>query len=213
MTIRRLAAACLVGLGLVAVSCSTPPSGSSNQGPLAIITPIADTNVDTGETINFDAVNSADPDGSIVAYNWEFGDFTTGSGVNVAKFFSVPGVFNVKLTVTDNKGKTASSTVTITVAGLPIAPTGLTRVGSGCCNTYGDFSWNPVPGAEKYEVFMDGYLGGGCLTDHSAQFDAPATSGRVQAIGLCVGSKYNVSIRTYANGQWSEWSPSINITL
>ena len=54
---------------------------------------------------------------------------------------------------------------------------------------------------------------GGCLTDHSATFDAPATSGRVTALGLCLGSKYDVSIRAQANGQWGPWSPSTRITL
>ncbi len=211
MVIRRVAAACLVGLGLVAVACTSPPSGPSNVTPLAVITPIADTNVAIGEIVTFDAANSADPDGSIVAWNWAFGDFTTGSGVTVDKSFASAGNYVVQLTVTDNKGAKASSTVTITVYGPPATPTGLTKVGSGCCHTYGDFSWNPVPGAEKYEVLMDGQIG--CLTDHSAQFDAPATTGRVQAFGLCLGSQYDVTIRAYANGLWSDPSPALRITL
>ncbi len=213
MVIRRVAAACLVGLGLVAVACSPNPSTPSNVSPLAVITPIADTNVAVGEEVTFDAANSGDPDGSIVAWNWDFADFTTGSGVNVVKSFASSGSFEVKLTVTDNKGATASSTVAITVYGPPATPTGLTKVGSGLANfvTFGDFSWNPVPGAEKYEVLMDGQVG--CVTDHSGQFDAPATTGRVREIGLCLGSQYDIQIRAYANGLWSPWSPAVRIWL
>lgn len=211
MLIRRVAAACMVGLGLVAVACTPAPGTPSNQKPLAVITPIANTNVAVGEDVTFDAASSADPDGSIVAYNWAFGDFTTGSGVNVVKSFASSGSYEVRLTVTDNKGATSFSTVNITVYGPPAVPTGLTKVGSGCCHTYGDFSWNPVAGAEKYEVLMNGQVG--CQTDHSAQFNAPATTGRVQALGLCLGSQYDISIRAYANGLWSDWSPAQRITL
>jgi hypothetical protein len=103
--------------------------------------------------------------------------------------------------------------VVITVTGTPAAPTGLTLTGAGCCDTYGDFSWNQVPGAQLYEVFMDGYFGGGCLTDHGDTFAAPASGGRVQAFGLCLGSNYDVRVRVMAAGTWSAWSPDINVTL
>lgn len=93
------------------------------------------------------------------------------------------------------------------------APTDLRKVGSGCCNTYGDFEWTPTPFNDGYEIFMDGYFGGGCLTDHGAVIEGQVGRGRVQAAGLCLGSKYNVRIRARRNGQWSAWSPTINITL
>lgn len=93
------------------------------------------------------------------------------------------------------------------------APTDLRKVGSGCCNTFGDFAWTPTPFNDGYEIFMDGYFGGGCVTDASAVIEGQVGSGRVQAAGLCLGSKYNVRIRARRNGQWSPWSASINITL
>lgn len=93
------------------------------------------------------------------------------------------------------------------------APTDLRKVGSGCCNTYGDFAWTPTPFNDGYEIFMDGYFGGGCLTDHGAVINGQVGQGRVSAAGLCLGSKYNVRIRARRNGQWSAWSPNINITL
>ena len=60
------------------------------------------------QVITFDATNSSDPDGSIVKYEWEFGDGTTGNGKIVTHAFSTPGTYTVKLTVTDNDGASAS---------------------------------------------------------------------------------------------------------
>jgi len=94
-----------------------------------------------------------------------------------------------------------------------VAPTNLQKVGSGCCDTYGDFAWTPVPGATDYEINMDGYFLGGCVTDASDVINGQTSTGRVQQAGLCLGSQYNVSIRARANGVWSAWSPTIHITL
>ncbi|MEZ5311210.1 MAG: PKD domain-containing protein [Microthrixaceae bacterium] len=199
-----------VGILSLVSACVQEPGPPANLVPNAVFLPSVSTGV-APLPVDFDASNSADPDGTIVAWNWNFGDFTTGAGEQVSHTFTAPGSYTVKLTVTDNKGATGSSTTVITVSGKPAAPTGLTKVGSGCCNTYGDFSWNAVPGATAYEVLMDGQVG--CITDHSATFPGTATSGRVQAIGLCLGSKYNVTIRAQANGLWSDWSPVLNITL
>jgi hypothetical protein len=119
----------------------------------------------------------------------------------------------VTLTVTDNSGGVGTSTTVITVTGgPPAAPTGLAKTGSGCCNTYGDFSWNAVIGATQYQVEMDPTVG--CIGGtYSNTFAGTATSGRVQAIGLCLGSQYNVKIRAQANGQWGDWSPNLHISL
>ena len=68
-------------------------------------------------------------------------------------------------------------------------------------------------GADAYEVFMDGYFLGGCVTDHGAVISGQVSTGRVQAVGLCLGSQYDVSIRARANGVWGPWSGSIHITL
>ena len=157
---------------------------------------------------------SADPDGTIVAYNWDFGDFTTGSGAIASHIFSTSGTFPVTLTVTDNRGDSTAKTVNIAVGGAPtVAPTNLQKVGSGCCDTYGDFAWTPVPGATAYEVNMNGYFLGGCVTDASDVITGQTSHGRVQQFGLCLGSQYDVTIRAQANGQWGPWSNSIHITL
>jgi hypothetical protein len=68
-----------------------------------------------------------------------------------------------------------------------------------------------MPGVTRYEIKLDWVLG--CVTSHSDRIAAPASSGRAQAFGLCLGSRYDVSIRAEANGIWGPWSPSIRIKL
>lgn len=165
-----------------------------------------------GTSVVLDAAASNDPDGTIVAYNWNFGDFTTGSGALTSHTFNTAGTFPVTLTVTDNSGMSHSTTTDIAIGGAPtVAPTGLTKIGSGCCDTYGDFAWNMVPGATAYDIHMDGT--GICFTDFSDVTEGQLPTGRVQAFGLCLGSPYDVKIRARANGQWGPWSSPIGITL
>jgi hypothetical protein len=82
-------------------------------------------------------------DGSVTAstlmvhngdYQWNFGDGSTGTGPSVYHQYSQPGNYQVKLTVTDRGGNTASITQTLQVLGsngqpatsLPTSPTNVT---------------------------------------------------------------------------------------
>lgn len=64
-----------------------------------------------GETVTFDASASADEDGEITSYEWEFtttdGKVETATGQVVQKTFSESGLQNVLLTVGDNSGQTS----------------------------------------------------------------------------------------------------------
>jgi PKD repeat protein len=68
-----------------------------------------------GQWIQFDASGSSDPDGTIVSYEWSFGDGTTASGVRVNKRYNSAGSYTVRLTVRDDRGATDSATKTVTV--------------------------------------------------------------------------------------------------
>lgn len=60
---------------------------------------------------------SRDPDGSIVAYQWNFGDGSSAEGSSVEYTFRKAGNYRITLTVTDDQG--AQDTGEITVAVLP----------------------------------------------------------------------------------------------
>ena len=191
---------------MVAAACT--PFPPDNENPFATFVPDV-SNGPAALTVNLDASSSGDPDGTIMQYGWDFGDFTTGAGQTINHTFTTGGQYTVTpLTVTDNDGATASSITAISVTGGPTTyPTNLQRTGAGCCHTYGDFSWNQMPGVTRYEIKLDAFFGGGCVTGHSATIAAPASSGRVQAFGRCLGPRYDVSIRAEANGIWGPWSP------
>jgi PKD repeat protein len=65
--------------------------------------------------VTFDASESSDPDGTITNYNWNFGDGFTGTGQAIVHRFETEGQYTVRLTVTDNDGKTGSTTHIIIV--------------------------------------------------------------------------------------------------
>ncbi len=57
-----------------------------------------------GDTVDFDASGSYDPNGEIVSYKWDFGDGTTGEGVKVSHSYDKEGYYVITLTVTDDAG-------------------------------------------------------------------------------------------------------------
>jgi len=66
-------------------------------------------------TYTFDASGSADPDGAIEQYHWDFGDGISENGMVVNHTFTTPGNFNVTLSVTDNDGGVNSSCIGLEV--------------------------------------------------------------------------------------------------
>lgn len=57
-----------------------------------------------GTEIVFNGSRSYDSDGTIVSWQWSFGDGTTVNGVVVSHAYTAPGTYTVTLTVTDNDG-------------------------------------------------------------------------------------------------------------
>ena len=60
-----------------------------------------------------------DPDGSIVSYNWTFGDGTGGPAISPEHTYGA-GSFTARLTVTDNAGASTSAAITINVSSQPV---------------------------------------------------------------------------------------------
>jgi PKD repeat protein len=90
-------------------------TGTANQPPLAQISATPD----TGEApliVQFNSSGSSDPDGSVVAYSWDFGDGNSSNLANPSYTYNTAGVYQVTLTVVDDRGATGSASLTVTVS-------------------------------------------------------------------------------------------------
>ncbi|MBW1932741.1 MAG: PKD domain-containing protein, partial [Deltaproteobacteria bacterium] len=90
----------------IEVISNQPPEASMVLSRVSGYAPLA---------IDFDASGSSDSDGSIVEYDWDFGEEATGSGSSVSHTYSTPGSHTVTLAVTDDKGAVDSATAVIEV--------------------------------------------------------------------------------------------------
>lgn len=98
---------------------AVPPLAALSAAPTSGTAPLP---------VSFDGGASTDPDGTLTAYTWDFGDGTTGSGAACQHTYSQSGTYTAKLTVTDNQGLQSFTTVTILVQAPALtinAPTNL----------------------------------------------------------------------------------------
>ncbi len=104
-------------LGQYTLTGTVQPTG--NQLPIAVAsaTPTSGT---APLDVAFSSTGSYDPDGSIVGYNWDFGDGTAQSAeAGPNHTYTAAGTYVASLVVFDNGGLSANATVTITV-GVPV---------------------------------------------------------------------------------------------
>ena len=117
------AALCAVLLALLVAGCTQAPLDTApvqNRPPVAAFSasPLQGT---APLTVTFDGSPSTDPDGTITAYAWQFGDGASGTGVTAEHIYATPGLYTARLTVSDDRGASASATI-----GILVEPQGTT---------------------------------------------------------------------------------------
>lgn len=89
----------------------------ANQGPVPIFS--GDRIVSVNEEVNFDASQSSDVDGKVVAFAWNFGDGATADGVQTVHVYEKVGEYVMKLTIADDKGESRMKEAIIVVENSP----------------------------------------------------------------------------------------------
>jgi PKD repeat protein len=120
-------------------------ASSPNQAPTAsfIANP---TSGDAPLTVTFNGSGSSDADGSVVSYDWDFGDGHTDSGASTSYTYTSAGTYSVTLKVTDDDGATGSASSLIQVNSPPIPNQPPTA----------SFTANPPSGDAPLTVSFDG---------------------------------------------------------
>ena len=151
--------------------------GATGEGPQVNYAPpvpafaIPDRPVSVSEAAVLDASASADADGQILSYIWDFGDGATGEGPQVNYAWTQAGEFEVTLTVIDDSGTASalqSVSQVIRVDAAPVAEAGpdqfvsaseVTFDGTGSADTDGEIT-------EWLWDFGDGGSGQGPTPSH-----------------------------------------------
>lgn len=135
----------------------TPPAnlmnGSSAQQSPVAAAKVSGTSGQAPYQVSFNGSDSFDPDGSIVSYNWDFGDGGAATGAQTSHTYTAAGIFQAKLTVTDNDGLKSTKTFNISVTNPPISGgsgtgglgTNGPTVGGGTSGGGGTVGCDPVP--------------------------------------------------------------------
>ena len=147
--------------------------GAANQSPLAKAG--SDFTIEANQPATLNGSSSSDPDGTIAQYQWtkvsgpSSPTITNANAAQASITFTTGGVYVYKLTVTDNKGATASDNIQIIVSSVI---TGILNSRSNNENLV-DIYPNPVKAGEKAvvtfnlvkpsDVYMELYSSSGSL--------------------------------------------------
>lgn len=99
------------------------PPGIIGAGPIADFTILTAAPTAFADVL-FDGSTSTTDLGSVITtYVWDFGDNTSGTGITPTHRYTVAGTYLVKLTVTDDKGRSNQSAAKAVVVGGGAGPT------------------------------------------------------------------------------------------
>lgn len=121
----------------IAIVGDTPeptPTEPANIDPVAAIAAPGVSDL----AVTLDASASADEDGTIDSYAWNFGDGTNAVGATTSHTYAGAGTYTVTMTVSDNDGGWNSTTVDVTVAAPPPPPSSAIKCPAGSQANSGD---------------------------------------------------------------------------
>jgi serine protease len=134
--------------------CSNEATVEITTAPSTNTPPTADfTSSCSGLTCTF-TDRSTDGDGSVVGWQWAFGDGATSTARNPSRTYGTAGTYTVTLTATDDEGATDARSASVTVTAA--SSISLTATGRKDATThYVDLVWTGATG-DQIEVWRNG---------------------------------------------------------
>jgi PKD repeat protein len=202
-------------LGQYAVAGSVPTASGQPPVAAASATPTSGT---VPLNVAFASTGSTDPDGSIVAYEWDFGDGSAvASGPSAGHVYVGAGSYTARLKVTDDTGLSATRSLTISaqapVVTVPMSVAGIgmslkvARNGTGQATaavTVRDGNGKAVPGATVSGSWSGVVAGSGSAVSGSTGV-ASLPSPKTKAAGTFVFTVTGVSLSGYG------YQPELNV--
>jgi serine protease len=124
-------------------------------------------------SMSFDGSSSSDLDGDTLTYMWDFGDGSTGTGVNPTHTYTGGGIYEVSLVVNDGKQNSIPATTTADIAEVndpPVADAGPDKTAgvNSAVNFDGSNSYDSDGSIIIYAWdFGDGSTGTGITLNHT----------------------------------------------
>ncbi len=121
---KRLLGLTIIGLLVLAaggcLEFNKAPVAAFTRSPASGVAPLA---------VFFDAAETADSDGTITSYAWDFGDGAVSAGATATHTFTTAGTYSVTLTVVDDRGKSSETMRMVDVAASDAPPPVGTEIG------------------------------------------------------------------------------------
>jgi len=190
------------------------PENFSNWVPVAQINGFSQGH--TNQEMIFNGSRSFDHEGSIVTYDWDFGDGTTETGATVTHTYAQQGIYLVTLTVTDNASNTDDQTIWayIDIENHPPETPTLTGRQSGKNGTVYSYTFSTTdPDNDDVKYYLnwgDDYWFGGAVG-----WIGPFKSGETITLEKTWNEKGNYTVRVKAQDKYgakSEWA-TLKVTM
>ncbi|MEP7118346.1 MAG: PKD domain-containing protein, partial [Acidobacteriota bacterium] len=153
-----------------------PPNGA--PVPAFIVTP---TPVTTYTPVTFDASSTTDegkPCGAGCSYAWDFGDGSSAAGMIVSHEFKLANSYSVRLSVTDGRYQTTTTSQTVTVVGTE--------------KPKADFVFSPTAPRAGQQIFFNAAASTAAPGHNLVAYDWDFGSGRTGS-GLTVAKGYETA--------------------
>jgi len=191
------------GLTHSAPTTAQVADGSGLQSPVARIGgPYRGT---VATPVSFDGSASSDADGTIVSFDWTFGDGTAGSGARPMHVYSSAGGYTVVLTVTDDSGRTGNATTTAEIVPVVVNQTPTANAGG------------PYAGRRNVPVAFDGSRSSdsdGSVVSYAWDFgDGTRGAGINPTHSYASVGDYSVTLRVTDNGGIASAAATASVSI